>query len=212
MIPAEAAHATIYALGEVGLVQFKDLNEDKTAFQRTYANQVRHAPVAWGPCTPRPPRGPPRRGSGTHVMDAPGFRRDFLEIGFTSTQRAIEAFPPGFSRVRCANGRGMARALPATRTTRTRDMLGTWALRERARPSRDGYVHIHARGMVPVCMRARVARGLAVRRHPWPDRGARVSTPAHFLPRRDAPIRAPVPPGQHSIISRATLRMLPSIC
>lgn len=28
------------ALGEVGLLQFKDLNPDKSAFQRTFANQV----------------------------------------------------------------------------------------------------------------------------------------------------------------------------
>jgi hypothetical protein len=41
MIPAESAHDTIAALGEVGLLQFKDLNADKSAFQRTYANQVR---------------------------------------------------------------------------------------------------------------------------------------------------------------------------
>lgn len=41
LIPAEAAHHTITALGEVGLLQFKDLNADKSAFQRTYANQVR---------------------------------------------------------------------------------------------------------------------------------------------------------------------------
>ena len=40
MIPAEAAHDTISALGEVGMLQFKDLNADKSAFQRTYANQV----------------------------------------------------------------------------------------------------------------------------------------------------------------------------
>jgi V-type H+-transporting ATPase subunit a len=40
MIPAESAHDTIGALGEVGLLQFKDLNADKSAFQRTYANQV----------------------------------------------------------------------------------------------------------------------------------------------------------------------------
>lgn len=40
MIPAEAAHDTIAALGEVGLLQFKDLNTDKSAFQRTFANQV----------------------------------------------------------------------------------------------------------------------------------------------------------------------------
>lgn len=41
IIPAESAHDTVAALGEVGLVQFKDLNQDKSAFQRTYANQVR---------------------------------------------------------------------------------------------------------------------------------------------------------------------------
>lgn len=41
MIPAESAHDTIAALGDVGLLQFKDLNSDKSAFQRTYANQVK---------------------------------------------------------------------------------------------------------------------------------------------------------------------------
>uniref|UniRef100_A0A7S0VDC6 V-type proton ATPase subunit a n=1 Tax=Polytomella parva TaxID=51329 RepID=A0A7S0VDC6_9CHLO len=41
IIPAESAHDTIAALGEVGLLQFKDLNHDKSAFQRTYANQVK---------------------------------------------------------------------------------------------------------------------------------------------------------------------------
>ncbi|KDD74065.1 V-type ATPase, partial [Helicosporidium sp. ATCC 50920] len=41
MIPAEAAHNTITALGEVGMLQFKDLNADKSAFQRTYANQIK---------------------------------------------------------------------------------------------------------------------------------------------------------------------------
>ncbi len=41
MMPAESAHDTIAALGEVGLLQFKDLNSDKSAFQRTFANQVR---------------------------------------------------------------------------------------------------------------------------------------------------------------------------
>lgn len=40
MVPAEAAHDTIEALGDVGLLQFKDLNTHKSAFQRTYANQV----------------------------------------------------------------------------------------------------------------------------------------------------------------------------
>ena len=40
-MPAESAHDTVAALGEVGLLQFKDLNPDKSAFQRTFANQVR---------------------------------------------------------------------------------------------------------------------------------------------------------------------------
>lgn len=40
IIPAEAAHQSISLVGEVGLFQFKDLNKEKSAFQRTYANQV----------------------------------------------------------------------------------------------------------------------------------------------------------------------------
>lgn len=41
MVPTESAHDTIGVLGDVGLLQFKDLNADKSAFQRTYANQVK---------------------------------------------------------------------------------------------------------------------------------------------------------------------------
>jgi len=41
VIPAEAAHDTVEKLGYVGKVQFKDLNREKSAFQRTYANQVK---------------------------------------------------------------------------------------------------------------------------------------------------------------------------
>jgi V-type H+-transporting ATPase subunit a len=41
MIPAEAAHDTIASLGELGLLQFKDLNADKNAFQRTFASQIK---------------------------------------------------------------------------------------------------------------------------------------------------------------------------
>ncbi len=44
LIPAELAHDTVDALGEVGQLQFKDLNTSKSAFQRTYANQVRETP------------------------------------------------------------------------------------------------------------------------------------------------------------------------
>ena len=46
LLPAESAHDTIYALGEVGMLQFKDLNSDKNAFQRTYANQVGQVSVS----------------------------------------------------------------------------------------------------------------------------------------------------------------------
>lgn len=55
MIPAEAAHDTIEALGDVGLLQFKDLNTHKSAFQRTYATQV------------RPPYQAPATVPGTHA-------------------------------------------------------------------------------------------------------------------------------------------------
>eukprot|EP00798_Chlamydomonas_sp_ICE-L_P009116 gene9116-16238_t len=41
MIPAESAHGAVAALGDIGVLQFKDLNADKSAFQRTYANQVK---------------------------------------------------------------------------------------------------------------------------------------------------------------------------
>eukprot|EP01023_Acetabularia_acetabulum_P010235 TRINITY_DN1468_c0_g2_i1.p1 TRINITY_DN1468_c0_g2~~TRINITY_DN1468_c0_g2_i1.p1 ORF type:complete len:887 (+),score=191.34 TRINITY_DN1468_c0_g2_i1:21-2681(+) len=41
IIPSEAAHDTVFALGELGLLQFRDLNTDKNAFQRTYANSVK---------------------------------------------------------------------------------------------------------------------------------------------------------------------------
>jgi hypothetical protein len=40
MIPSDAAHDTVEALGEIGMLQFKDLNPERSAFQRTYANQV----------------------------------------------------------------------------------------------------------------------------------------------------------------------------
>ena len=43
MVPSEAAHDTVAALGEIGLLQFKDLQQDKSAFQKSYSNQVRAA-------------------------------------------------------------------------------------------------------------------------------------------------------------------------
>ncbi|KAG1677026.1 hypothetical protein FOA52_001195 [Chlamydomonas sp. UWO 241] len=41
MIPSEAAHDTVAALGDIGMLQFRDLNPEKSAFQRTYATQVK---------------------------------------------------------------------------------------------------------------------------------------------------------------------------
>ena len=40
LIPTESAQDTVVALGVVGLLEFNDLNPDKSAFQRTYAGQV----------------------------------------------------------------------------------------------------------------------------------------------------------------------------
>ncbi|KAI8870578.1 V0/A0 complex, 116-kDa subunit of ATPase [Ramicandelaber brevisporus] len=40
-MPTEIAHATVAELGELGLVQFRDLNADANAFQRTYVNELR---------------------------------------------------------------------------------------------------------------------------------------------------------------------------
>jgi V-type H+-transporting ATPase subunit a len=40
IIPAESAHRAISYLGELGLLQFRDLNADKSPFQRTFVNQV----------------------------------------------------------------------------------------------------------------------------------------------------------------------------
>jgi len=31
----------MYSLGELGLLQFRDMNPEKSSFQRTYANQVK---------------------------------------------------------------------------------------------------------------------------------------------------------------------------
>ncbi|CAI9769858.1 unnamed protein product [Fraxinus pennsylvanica] len=41
IIPIESAHRTISYLGDLGLIQFKDLNAEKSPFQRTYANQIK---------------------------------------------------------------------------------------------------------------------------------------------------------------------------
>lgn len=41
IIPIESAHFTISYLGDLGLIQFKDLNTEKSPFQRTYANQIK---------------------------------------------------------------------------------------------------------------------------------------------------------------------------
>ncbi|KAK9270985.1 hypothetical protein L1049_026573 [Liquidambar formosana] len=41
IIPIESAHRTISYLGDLGLFQFKDLNAEKSPFQRTYATQIK---------------------------------------------------------------------------------------------------------------------------------------------------------------------------
>jgi V-type H+-transporting ATPase subunit a len=41
MIPAESAHQTVLELGDIGLLQFKDLCGDKSVSQRIYASQVK---------------------------------------------------------------------------------------------------------------------------------------------------------------------------
>ncbi|XP_078446595.1 vacuolar proton ATPase A1 [Wolffia australiana] len=41
IMPVESAYTAVTYLGELGLLQFKDLNKDKSPFQRTFANQVK---------------------------------------------------------------------------------------------------------------------------------------------------------------------------
>ncbi|XP_044483316.1 V-type proton ATPase subunit a1-like isoform X2 [Mangifera indica] len=41
IIPVESAHRAVTYLGELGLLQFRDLNVDKSPFQRTFVNQVK---------------------------------------------------------------------------------------------------------------------------------------------------------------------------
>ncbi|CAF1863605.1 unnamed protein product [Brassica oleracea] len=41
IIPVESAHRCVTYLGELGLLQFRDLNADKSPFQRTFATQVK---------------------------------------------------------------------------------------------------------------------------------------------------------------------------
>lgn len=41
IIPIESSHFTLSYLGDLGLLQFKDLNADKSPFQRTYATQIK---------------------------------------------------------------------------------------------------------------------------------------------------------------------------
>lgn len=41
IMPAESSRLAVTYLGELGLLQFKDLNEDKSPFQRIFVNQVK---------------------------------------------------------------------------------------------------------------------------------------------------------------------------
>ncbi|KAL3621279.1 V-type proton ATPase subunit a3 [Castilleja foliolosa] len=43
IIPIESAHLTVSYLGDLGLIQFKDLNAEKSPFQRTYAIQIKRS-------------------------------------------------------------------------------------------------------------------------------------------------------------------------
>ncbi|ONH91014.1 hypothetical protein PRUPE_8G088600 [Prunus persica] len=43
IIPIESAHLTVSYLGDLGLLQFKDLNAEKSPFQRTYAAQIKRS-------------------------------------------------------------------------------------------------------------------------------------------------------------------------
>ncbi|CAN6687401.1 unnamed protein product [Malus baccata var. baccata] len=43
IIPIESAHLTVSYLGDLGLIQFKDLNSEKSPFQRTYAAQIKRS-------------------------------------------------------------------------------------------------------------------------------------------------------------------------
>ena len=74
IVPAEAAHGTARRLGALGCVELKDLNSDKSAFQRTYANQV-HARES----PPAPPRGGgirgPRAAGGAGARGEARFKR-----------------------------------------------------------------------------------------------------------------------------------------
>ncbi|KAL1558593.1 V-type proton ATPase subunit a1 [Salvia divinorum] len=41
ILPVESAHRAVSYLGQLGLMQFRDLNDDKSPFQRTFVNQVK---------------------------------------------------------------------------------------------------------------------------------------------------------------------------
>ncbi|XP_042042171.1 V-type proton ATPase subunit a1-like [Salvia splendens] len=41
ILPVESAHRAVSYLGQLGLLQFRDLNDDKSPFQRTFVNQVK---------------------------------------------------------------------------------------------------------------------------------------------------------------------------
>ncbi|XP_042004466.1 V-type proton ATPase subunit a3-like [Salvia splendens] len=43
IIPIESAHLAVSYLGDLGLIQFKDLNAEKSPFQRTYAIQIKRS-------------------------------------------------------------------------------------------------------------------------------------------------------------------------
>ena len=48
-LQSEAAYACVSELGELGLVQFRDLNPDTNAFQRKFVNEVCKQTMPFGP-------------------------------------------------------------------------------------------------------------------------------------------------------------------
>ena len=87
IVPAEAAHGTARRLGALGCVELKDLNSDKSAFQRTYANQVRARESP-----PAPPRAPRAPGPSVRVL-----RSCAHPSGYPLPRRSLPLLPPPHS-------------------------------------------------------------------------------------------------------------------
>ncbi|KAL5697367.1 V-type proton ATPase subunit a3 [Ranunculus cassubicifolius] len=69
IIPIESAHLTVSYLGDLGLLQFKDLNAEKSPFQRTYAAQIKRC--------------------GEMARKLRYFKEQMTKAGFTTTARPM---------------------------------------------------------------------------------------------------------------------------